>query len=61
MGKYTYQGIPMGIYISPDVFQEKMSMLFQEMVQVCAYMDNLAIIRKNTYKKHVDILYDIIK
>ena len=27
--KYMYQGLPMGIFIAPSVFQEEMSMLFQ--------------------------------
>ncbi len=30
-GKYAYQRLPMGINIAPDVFQEKMQALFDDM------------------------------
>ena len=33
-GKYQYQGLHMGVSIAPDVFQEKISMLFQDMIHV---------------------------
>ena len=35
--------------------------MFQEMLQVCVYMYNLVIISNDTYRKHMGILYDILK
>ena len=51
----------MVISIAPDVFQEKMSMLFQDRVPLCMYMDNLVIISNGTYENHVDILDAVLK
>ena len=41
--KYSYQQLPMGASNSPDVFQAKMGTLFQDLVYVCAYLDDLLI------------------
>ena len=35
--------------------------MFQEMLQVCVCTENLVIISNDTYKKHMGILYDILK
>ena len=56
--KYQYQGLTIGIYIAIDVFQEKISMLFQDMVYVCVYMDDLVITSNDTFENHMDILDD---
>jgi Reverse transcriptase (RNA-dependent DNA polymerase) len=56
-GKYGgYQQLPMGLCNSPDIFQEKMGTLMQDLEYVQAYIDNLLIITKGTFKDHIDSL-----
>jgi len=43
-GKYEYLRLPMGLSISPDVFQEKMSDLMVGLEFARAYLDDLLII-----------------
>ena len=52
-GKYEPQKLPMGLAHSPDIFQEKMSASFKELMHVCTHMDNLLVITKGTYKDHL--------
>jgi hypothetical protein len=55
MGKYKYKCLPMGIKIGPDVFQNVMSKLVQDMEYVKTYLDDLLILknRKNSFKDHL--------
>jgi hypothetical protein len=55
MGKYKYERLPMGIKISPDVFQNVMSKLVQDMEYVKTYLDDLLILtnRDNSFKDHL--------
>jgi hypothetical protein len=55
MGKYKYKRLPMGIKIAPDVFQNVMSKLVQDVEYVKTYLDDLLIItnRKNSFKDHL--------
>jgi Reverse transcriptase (RNA-dependent DNA polymerase) len=55
-GKYEYQRLPMGLSNSPDIFQEKMGTLMQDLEYVRAYIDNLLIITKGTFEGHIDSL-----
>ena len=50
----------MGIYIELDMFQEGTSTLFQDMLHGCVYMEDMVITINYTYKKHMDILDDIL-
>ena len=59
-GKYQYHGLPMGIPIAPDLFQDKMSKLFLYMVHILVYMDDLVIIRNDMFKNHMYILDEIL-
>jgi hypothetical protein len=51
--KYKYKRLPMGIKITPDVFQNIMSKIVQDMEYVKTYLDDLFILKiaasKNTY------------
>lgn len=40
-GCYSYQRLPMGVCMVPDIFQEKMSSLMQGLKFVGCYIDNL--------------------
>jgi hypothetical protein len=51
-GKYKYKRLPMGIKIDPDVFQDVMSTLVQDMEYVKTYLDDLLILTNNSFKYH---------
>ena len=55
-GKYEYLRLPMGICISPDIFQEKMSKLMMGSEFVRAYLNNLLFITKGDLDEHLDQL-----
>jgi hypothetical protein len=55
-GKYEYQRLPMGLCNSPDIFQEKMSTLMQDLEYVRAYIDDLLIITHGSFEEHIDKL-----
>ncbi len=53
-GTYAYQRLPMGINIAPDVFQEKMQALFDDMsFTVKVYLDDLIIITNGSFDNHL--------
>ena len=52
-GKYEYQRLPMGLCNSPDIFQEQMSNLMQDLKYVRAYIDDLLIISKGSFEDHM--------
>ena len=56
-GKYEYLRLPMGLSISPDVFQEKRSELMSGLEFARAYLDDLLIISTETgFDKHLEKL-----
>jgi Reverse transcriptase (RNA-dependent DNA polymerase) len=46
----------MGICNSPDIFQEKMSSLFDDLEYVKTYIDNLLVISKGNWSDHLQHL-----
>ncbi len=53
-GKYQYLRLPMGMNVSPDIFQEKMSDLMAGLEFVLlTYLDDLLIISKSTFEDHL--------
>jgi hypothetical protein len=52
-GKYKYKRLPMGIKIAPDVFQNVMSKLVQDMEYVKTYLDDLLILTNSSFKDHL--------
>jgi hypothetical protein len=52
-GKYKYKRLPMGINITPDVFQNVMSKLTQDMEDVKAYLDDLLIPTNKSFNDHL--------
>ena len=55
-GKFEYQRLPMGLSNSPDIFQEKISVLMDGLEFVRAYIDDLLSITNGTYEDHLDKL-----
>ena len=52
--KYEYLRLPMGLCNSPDIFQEKMSELMIGLEFARAYLDDLLIISKSDFNKHLE-------
>ena len=55
-GKFEYQRLPMGLCNSPDIFQEKMSTLMQDLEYVRAYIDDLLVITNGSMEDHLEKL-----
>ena len=49
----------MTVYIYRNLFQKKMSMFFQDMMNVCVYIDVLLIIRNDHFENYMDILGEV--
>ena len=60
-GKYEYKRLPMGVCNSPDIFQEKISELFEGFKNVRAYIDDLLVINKGDWDEHLDILDKVLQ
>ena len=43
----------MGVNVSPDVFQEKMSSLMQDLEYVRTYLDDLLVISNGSFEEHL--------
>ena len=60
-GKYEYLRLPMGLSISPDIFQEKMSELMAGLEFARAYLDDLLILSTETgFEKHLEKLEQVL-
>ena len=59
-GKYEYLRLPMGLCNSPDIFQEKMSTLMQDLEFVRAYIDDLLVITKGSLDDHLEKLDEVL-
>jgi Reverse transcriptase (RNA-dependent DNA polymerase) len=60
-GKYRYLRLPMGLLVSPDIYQEKMSNLFVDMPEVIVYIDDILIITKGSFQGHLKVLEEVIR
>jgi dihydroorotate dehydrogenase len=52
-GKYKYTRLPMEIKIAPDIFQNVMTKLTQDMEYVKAYLDHLLILINTSFNDHL--------
>jgi len=55
-GKYAYKCLPMGLAMSPDVFQEQMSSIYADMPNIIVYQDDLLITSNGTIEDHLRML-----
>ena len=60
-GKYEYQRLPMGLCNSPDIFQEKMGTLMQDLEYVRAYIDDLLILTSGDLTDHLEKLDEVFR
>jgi hypothetical protein len=59
-GKYEYQRLPMGLCNSPDIFQEKMSILMHDLEFVRAYIDDLLVLSSGNWTDHLEKLDEVL-
>ena len=59
-GKFEMQRLPMGLCNSPDIFQEKMSELFDGLDFVRTYIDDLLTLTKGTFEDHLEKLERVL-
>ena len=59
-GKYEMQRLPMGLCNSPDIFQEKMSELFEGLDFVRTYIDDLLCLTKGDFNDHLEKLERVL-
>ena len=60
-GKYQYLRLPMGVNVSPDIFQEKMSILMDGLEFVRTYLDDLLVISNSTFEDHLHQLSTVLR
>ena len=59
-GKYEYLCLPMGLFSSPDIFQEKMSELMIGLEFARAYIDDLLVITTGNFEAHLNDLDKVL-
>ena len=59
-GIYKYRRLPMGLNISPDIFQEKMSRLFADLPFVKIYLDDVLIFSDGTLEDHLKKVEEVL-
>jgi transposase InsO family protein len=60
-GCFKYLRLPMGLNISPDVFQRLMMRLISDLPFVNAYLDDIAIISRGDYEDHLEKVSIVLK
>ena len=60
-GKYKYKSLPMGIYNSPYIFQEKIIKTFRGFRFIRTYINDLLIITKVDYSDHLNKLEQVLQ
>ena len=60
-GRYRYKRLPMGASTAPDVFQEKMNNLFNELEFVKVYIDDLLVISAGSFDDHLEKLGQVLQ
>ena len=60
-GKYKYKRLPMGVACSPDIFQAKIYELLGDIEGTKAYIDDILVVKRGTYKEHLEQLDEIFR
>ena len=53
-GLYRYKRLPMGLCVSPDIFQEHMFKLFADLPWVKVYIDDVLVFSNGSYEDHLE-------
>ena len=59
-GLYKYKRLPMGLSISPDLFQAHMQRLLADLPYVKVYIDDLLIFSNGTHEEHLQRVEDVL-
>ena len=59
-GKFRYNILPMGMCASGDIFQAKVDELLDDIEGVKTYIDDIPVLRKNCFTKHIEQLMIIL-
>eukprot|EP00985_Skeletonema_marinoi_P026797 scaffold21121_cov98-Skeletonema_marinoi.AAC.1 len=60
-GRYRYKRLPMGAATAPDVFQEKMNNLFNDLEYIRVYIDDLLVISADSFDDHLEKLSEVLQ
>ena len=60
-GKYRYRRLPMGAACAPDIFQARMSNLFQDLEYVQCYIDDLLLVTAGDFDDHLEKLDAVLQ
>ena len=55
-GKYEYNRLPMGVSIAPDIFQDRICQLFDDIECVRKFIDDLLVVTKGSFEDHLSQL-----
>ena len=58
--KYYYQKLPMGVRNSPDIFQEKISEIFEGFDMVCEYIGDVLITTQDNFTDHLKAITKVL-
>ncbi len=60
-GNYCYLHLPMGLACSLDIYKEKMSELFINMISIIVYQDYILVLTSSSFDNHIQKLGSIFK
>ena len=60
-GKYKYNRLPMGVCIAPDIFQEQVSALMENLEFVRIYLDGFLVITSGSFQEHLTKVEEAMK
>jgi hypothetical protein len=60
-GKYQYKRLPMGVKISPDLFQRIMYELLGDIPNIQVYLDDILITSNGTFEEHAAIMEQVLE
>ena len=60
-GKYKYKRLPMGICNSPEIFQDKINVIFCGFEFIRAFIDDILIITKGDWYYHLNKLEQVLQ
>lgn len=60
-GLYKYKRLPMGLNVSPDLFQERMSKLFADFSWVKVFLDDVLIFSNGSYQDHLEKVNSVLE
>ena len=60
-GLYRYKRLPMGLCVSPDLFQEHMTKLFAGVPYVKVFIDDILIFSNGTYEDHLEKVQTVLE